>query len=807
MNAAIIYVAQGTKGEVCDGSRHNPYSTLQQAKEHVRRLRQTQEICEIRVKIATGNYFLEQPLAFEVEDSGSPLCSVIYEGDTNGAREQVILTGAKKLDINQWEPEVGRSHIWFTYIEKGLKLDGLVLNGKPQTLCRYPNFVEGALPLGSAATAEEIKARVQQYEHVKGGYIRALHHCRWGGNSYKILGKDAEHPLGLSLEWVGDNNRGSAFDHEAVVIENIYEELDAPEEWYYNPKSGKLAIFKTPNMNLDQMVCEGIINSELIQIVGDKAGEKAGHLTFEGIHFMHTKRTLFTVDEPKKHYTPLLRGDWCVVRTGAVLIQDAEEVTLRNCHFDQIGGNAIFINGYNKGHKIEDNIIENVGASCIQVAGLPEAVYEPSFWKESPNLSETEHAVHKTFIEEKHCTGPKSMHYPREIYIMNNYMCNMGIFEKQSSGVNLSVCSRCKILNNTIHNSPRACINVNDGTFGGHEIAYNDIFDAQKETTDHGPFNSWGRDRFWSVPCYNASGLYGDQIRPYALLDAIEPVKLHDNRFHHGADQPHTWGIDLDDGSSHYEIYNNLCLGLGIKLREGFDRKVYNNILMDGSFNIHCTYAEASDQIFRNVVICDEPWKFAGQQGGDNARLKVGKYKIDGNIYYTEGAQVSLPDFFEAEGYDIHGSMNQDPQFENPLEENYTITNVEVITETGFCNLPKVVYGSTKAKVKGPHYVGRTYRPSGASLVYKWLGATLTAIDEGIISSTASSGYKGAYIKEVPLASQAYALGLHEQDLLREVNGEKLQQLEESWKVLEKIDATSIKQLKVWRQTQNLILK
>jgi hypothetical protein len=34
----------------------------------------------------------------------------------------------------------------------------------------------------------------------------------------------------------------------------------------------------------------------------------------------------------------------------------------------------------------------------------------------------------------------------------------------------------------------------------------------------------------------------------------------------------------LDDGSSNYQIYNNLCLNGGIKLREGFYRTVENNI-------------------------------------------------------------------------------------------------------------------------------------------------------------------------------------------------------------------------------------
>ena len=39
--------------------------------------------------------------------------------------------------------------------------------------------------------------------------------------------------------------------------------------------------------------------------------------------------------------------------------------------------------------------------------------------------------------------------------------------------------------------------------------------------------------------------------------------------------------IDLDDGSSNYHIYNNICLNGGLKLREGFYRTVENNIIIN----------------------------------------------------------------------------------------------------------------------------------------------------------------------------------------------------------------------------------
>jgi hypothetical protein len=46
----------------------------------------------------------------------------------------------------------------------------------------------------------------------------------------------------------------------------------------------------------------------------------------------------------------------------------------------------------------------------------------------------------------------------------------------------------------------------------------------------------------------------------------VKPNTLRNNRWR----CDHGWDIDLDDGSSHYLIYNNLLLHGGLKLREGF---------------------------------------------------------------------------------------------------------------------------------------------------------------------------------------------------------------------------------------------
>jgi hypothetical protein len=52
----------------------------------------------------------------------------------------------------------------------------------------------------------------------------------------------------------------------------------------------------------------------------------------------------------------------------------------------------------------------------------------------------------------------------------------MGVFEKESAGVNISEADSIIVSHNTIHTSPRSGINVNCGCFGGHIIEFNDVW-------------------------------------------------------------------------------------------------------------------------------------------------------------------------------------------------------------------------------------------------------------------------------------------------------------------------------------------
>jgi hypothetical protein len=786
----MIFVSLNGDDTTGDGSINKPFKTFVKARDAAKTLHTSNN--QVYVYVRGGKYFFDKPLELTPVDS-----NVTYSAYND---EDVEISGSQTLTNLIWSDYSKNTNIKVTQLQPGLGIDQLFVNKMQQVMARYPNYVPDKIPLGGVTDQSTIKTHSAKWSDPTTGYIRALHSNGWGGNDYFITKKNQNSVLGVDVRWIGDNNRGSEFMSTAVVAENIFEELDTQNEWFYDNKTGKLYFYPDFDINIhDQsLTVEATTNSDLLNIKGYNYTNPIHDVTFSNFNFTNTKRSMFI---SVKQYIPLLRGDWCVQKAGAVYIENGKNINIANSNFINMGGNAIFMYGYNANNQIYNNEMLNLGASGVQVIGNTNSIDDPSFWQSQ-----------KTTVKHPTQIGPISENYPRDIVISNNHIENIGVYEKQSAGVNLSVSSRIKILHNTIHMSARSNINVNDGTFGGHEIAYNDLYDSQRETTDHGPFNSWGRDRYWSVPSFGSMGENGDIKRNYTndgvnyyditQIDAYQTTKIHDNRLQHSAGQPHTWGIDLDDGSSNYEVYNNLCLGLGIKLREGFNRKVYNNIILDGKLEIHVSYKEAKDTVYGNIVYNSDPWSYMYV---DQTRFTDAQYTVDKNWYYNNGSSINLPSWYHANlsssSTDANALINVDPGFVNPKANGYTVTNTEAMNAIGFKNIPMDEFGKPSCTCKSPIYakVSSGTTPPDVLQNEIWMGATISGIDDSIISVTGSFGYNGVYFKSVPANSEAYKTGFRTNDVLKSVNNITLSDKESFHTEFTKIQMGMLAIMEVYR--------
>ena len=87
-------------------------------------------------------------------------------------------------------------------------------------------------------------------------------------------------------------------------------------------------------------------------------------------------------------------------------------------------------------------------------------------------------------------------------------------------------------------------------------------------------------------------------------------------------------------------------------------------------------------------------------------------------------------------------------------------------------------FGKPGCECKAPIYAKIDSGSGGSDILQReeWKGATVSGIDDNIMSATASTGYDGIYFETVPQDSEAYSLGFRERDIVKSVNGTALKE-------------------------------
>lgn len=617
--------------------------------------------------------------------------------------ERVVVTGSARLSP-QWK--VWKGKVLSSFIGRQMLVDQLFCDGIALPMARYPNAGAASEVYRGTAPDAISPERVKRWANPAGGYVHALHESLWGSFDYVIRGRDDSGHLQLEGGW--QNNRPAPIHQKFRFVENIFEELDSPGEWYYNPDEGILYLYPPKGTDVRTARFERAVLSDIIHLTGDAQDALKG-VTIRGIDFSETSRTFMQTKEP------LQRSDWTIYRGGAILLEGTEDCHIRDCNFSWLGGNAIFLSGYNRKDTVSGCHIEHIGASALCFVGDSSAVRSP--YSSFDN--------YLSYQQLDLSPGPKSNEYPADCLVADCLINDLGETEKQATGVEIQMAEAITVRHNTIYNTPRAGINIGDGRWGGHVIEYNDVFNTVLETGDHGAFNSWGRDRFWAPDRTYMDSLLA--VHPeLILLDAQRPVIIRNNRFR----CDHGWDIDLDDGSTNYRIYNNVCLNGGLKLREGFYRVVYNNIILNNSFHPHVWFENSHDEFTHNIVMRKHA----------PIGIRYWGNRVDSNLFSGAAALGEA----RAAGTDAH-SIAGNPGFNRPEAGDYTVEAASQAKEIGFVNFPMNEFGVQKASLKQI-----ALHPSIPSLLWH--------LEAGKASEAAD--FKGSLLKKVEGLGERSAYGL-----------------------------------------------
>ncbi|CAF4164229.1 unnamed protein product, partial [Adineta steineri] len=358
------------------------------------------------------------------------------------------------------------------------------------------------------------------------GLVHAFHSGYWGSWIFEIASVNTSQNTIMFGRGGFQEARGSD-SGGAFYISNIFEELDSPNEWFVDKHTRTL--YFMPNETMPDVFVASQIPC-LISVCGSSMENSVRNVIIRGLIMTETSSTYM------KDYMVPSGGDWSVHRGGTIYLTNTKHITITHNLFTQVGSNGIAVIDYNDETQITLNEFVWLGESGIVLVGSTNGI-----------------------------DGFSVVSQPANTRIESNLIHESGIYVKQSSPVLISVSRSVSVIRNLMFNMPRAAINVNDGFYGNHTISYNVIFNTVRETSDHGPINTWDRQPFLSD----------------AVQSDVPSLWQHTSYIHHNVlynNYNSFYPIDHDDGSCFYEDSYNFQVYGGKKNYLGHSKMDHHEI-------------------------------------------------------------------------------------------------------------------------------------------------------------------------------------------------------------------------------------
>jgi len=317
------------------------------------------------------------------------------------------------------------------------------------------------------------------------------------------------------------------------MVENVLMELDKKGEFFFDPVTKHLYVY--PNVTSDEEATgdpmaglRGLrfaLLETLLQVRGAK------DITISGLGFRDSSATFMS------EWSAPSGGDWSLHRGGSLFLESVDSILVENCIFRRLDGNALFLSRRTRSVVVRRNIFEWLGESAIAT------------WGETDDYNGL------------------AANFPVGTVVEGNVMRELGIYEKQSSGIGHNKAARTLIHNNIIFNVPRAAINFNEMVGGGDVVKNNLIFNSCRESGDHGPINSWDRQPF-------LTNLRDGSPSFVPMRRTITSNLIF-------ADNGASQGVDNDDGSSWFHIHHNVFYSAdGFKMDYGGHDSLFEDNLV-----------------------------------------------------------------------------------------------------------------------------------------------------------------------------------------------------------------------------------
>jgi hypothetical protein len=210
-------------------------------------------------------------------------------------------------------------------------------------------------------------------------------------------------------------------------------------------------------------------------------------------------------------------------------------------------------------------------------------------------------------------------------------------------------------------------------------------------------------------------------------------------------------------------VENNLCLGGGIKLREGYFRTVRNNLIVSNTFHPHVWFEKSGDVFESNIVATPyQPIRLSGR----------GK-SWDRNVHLSQRGLRDAKKF----GVDANGEYTS-LDFNSPSKLDFRFAENPVVRQAGFKPLDLTQFGVQKPSLiklaRKPEFVEplSSAQSKTDDRVIELLGASFKCVTtDGEVSASGLPDKQGVLFLKVSDGSSASNAGIQAGDVVRSISG------------------------------------
>ncbi len=621
-----VPTADGTDG---------PLASLEGARDAIRALKAAGEMSTpIEVLIRGGEYVLRRSFVLEPQDSGAEHAVITYAAMPG---ERPVFSGGRR--IVGWRE--GPDGLWtarVSAVAAGTRHPRqLFVNGRRAIRARIPNV--GYLQLAGLVnpydrTDERNRSAFRfRAGDLSGSWrnltdIEVVKMFSWSTTRLPVAKIDEAAGIVHFNGATGSNPRLFDWAGGRYYVENVFEGLDSPGEWYLDRPTGTLYYMPRPGETLEDIDAVMPLVERLVEFRGDaEAGEMVQHITLRGLTFEHASWPM-----PERGWNE--RQAQATMETAAIYGRGAEHCTLEDVEVRHVGAHGVWLERGCRYNRMERCHVWDVGAGGVYLGatGAPEDGYN---------------VVHNCFIH--HCTevhgGAIGVWIGRSSY---NEVSRCEIADMDYSGMSVgwswgyaeSTAHDNIIADNHIHHCGHRVLSDMGGiyTLGvapGTELRHNLIHDI------------------WCYPAYS-----------------------------------HASGIYLDEGSSGLLVENNIvyrCTSNGFLLHYGRESTIRNNIFAWSERNgVYRARVEDHISFFfeGNIVYSEHPSVLGGRWDDPE------HYVMDRNLYWSTGDEpINLAgrtlEQWRAMGNGTH-SLIADPRFRDPEHGDFTLADDSPATRIGF---------------------------------------------------------------------------------------------------------------------------